>query len=220
MKKHFIRIIAFTIIATIIVTITVIAAVLLWRAYLTNKYAPQIYSNPAEIPATRIAIVFGASAQNGRPSHVLEDRLNAAITLYESGKVEKILLSGDNRVSHYNEPEVMYQFALDAGVPAEDLVRDYAGRRTYDTCLRAHEIFQVQEAILVTNEFHLPRSIYLCENLGIISTGFNSDNPKRPYLDRYQRWWTIRETLATTLAFKDLNIISPSVILGDPLPIN
>ncbi len=100
------------------------------------------------------------------PPRYLQDRVQTAANLYFAGKVEKLLMSGDNRFVDYNEPAVMRKVALSLGVPEEAIVLDYAGRRTYDTCYRAKAIFGVTEAILVTQAFHLPRAIYLCNRLG------------------------------------------------------
>ena len=114
-------------------------------------------------PAAPAAIVFGAGLwRDGSPSPVLQDRVATAADLYFSGKVKKILMSGDNRFIYYNEPGAMKKFALSLGVPEEDIVLDYAGRRTYDTCYRARAIFGLKEAILVTQSFHLPRALILC----------------------------------------------------------
>src|SRR5688572_3809580 len=95
-----------------------------------------------EVPKDKVAIVFGAGLlRDGSAGPVLSDRVETAVNLYKAGKVDKLLMSGDNRFVEYNEPEAMRQYALDVGVPDEDIVLDYAGRRTYDTCYRAKYIF-------------------------------------------------------------------------------
>ena len=120
--------------------------------------APRIYT-VSDVPAQRVAIVFGAGLRyDGTPTAILKDSVQTAVQLYQQGKVDKLLMSGDNSFVEYNEPEAMRQYALDLGVPEADIVSDYAGRRTYDTCYRAKVIFQVQSAILVTQNFHLPRA--------------------------------------------------------------
>ena len=119
-------------------------------------------------PAAPVAIVFGAGVRtDGRLSPMLRDRMDTAITLYQAGKVRKLLVSGDNRFVEYNEPAAMYDYAVARGVPPDDVVRDYAGRRTYDTCYRANAIFGVTDALLVTQRFHLPRALFTCRNLGL-----------------------------------------------------
>ncbi|HEB64831.1 MAG TPA: hypothetical protein ENJ02_04730, partial [Chloroflexi bacterium] len=140
-----------------------------------------------------VAIVFGAGLyRDGSPTPVLRDRLATAAELYALGKVEKLLFSGDNRTVYYNEPEAMRRYALQLGVPAETIVLDYAGLRTYDTCYRARHIFQVESAILVTQRFHLPRALYLCSRLGIRAEGVPAD--RQYYRKSARLFWQLRET--------------------------
>src|SRR6187549_3477138 len=128
-------------------------------------------------PPSRLAIVFGAGLRrDGSPTAILRDRVETAADLYFSGKVEKILMSGDNRFEYYNEPESMRQYALSLGVPDAAIALDYAGRRTYDTCYRAKAIFGASEALLVTQKFHLPRALFLCNALGLKSYGIEANN--------------------------------------------
>lgn len=171
-----------------------------------------------DVPKTRIAIVFGAGLlRDGSAGPVLSDRMLTAVNLYQSGKIEKILISGDNRFIEYNEPEAGRQFALEHGVPDEDVVLDYAGRRTYDTCYRAKDIFGVDEAILITQGFHMPRALTLCNWFGIDSLGVEADN--RYFLKRARLWWNLRETFAVFQSAWDLLIAKPLPVLGEPEPI-
>jgi SanA protein len=172
----------------------------------------------AHTPSAPVAIVFGAGlTRDGQPSPVLRDRVAAAAQLYYDGKVQKILMSGDNRFVDYNEPGAMKRYALSLGVPEEDIVLDYAGRRTYDTCYRARHIFGVHRAILVTQRFHLPRAIFTCNNLGIESVGAIAD--QRVYSRYAHRFWRIREIPATVMAFVDVFLTRPLPVLGTPEPI-
>lgn len=200
----------------IIVMIILFAlAPLLWRRAVQAYYAGQIYS-PASAPEDRVAIVFGAAVyRNGRLSSVLRDRMETAITLYEAGKVDKILVSGDNRADHYNEPGAMMAYAIERGVPAEDIQPDYGGLRTYDTCYRARDIFQLDSALLVTQEFHLSRALFTCRSLGMSAAGVVAD--LRPY--RGSRWYEIRETAATLVALVDVIRQNPPTVLGEPIPL-
>src|SRR5512138_1971960 len=159
-----------------------------------------------DAPFKRVAIVFGAEVKrDGTPSTVLRDRVETAVALYKSGKVEKLLMSGDNRFVDYNEPESMRQYALTLGVPDADIVLDYAGRRTYDTCYRAKEIFGVNSATLVTQGFHLPRALFLCAAFGIDSVGVKSDNYY--YLKRLRLYWNIRELFASLQSVLDVYLL-------------
>ena len=179
----------------------------------------EIYARPSmhpvtEAPVKRVAIVFGAGLQyDGSPSPVLEDRVATAAKLYFSGKVEKLLMSGDNSYVDYNEPGAMLDFALKLGVPRQDIVLDYAGRRTYDTCYRARFIFGVTDALLVTQEFHLPRAIFTCHSVGLPAEGVIAD--RRRYIGSA----TLRELPASLMAMWDVWIAKPLPVLGDPEPI-
>lgn len=189
----------------------------LWRAWVEHTYASAIYTLE-EAPSARVALVLGARVYpDGRLSPMLADRVDTAVALYKAGKVEKLLMSGDNSLEDYNEPGAMMAHAIRQGVPAEDIQPDYGGRRTYDSCYRARHIFQVEEAIIVTQEFHLPRALFLCKSLGITATGVVAD--RRQYHPRSLAWSEARETPATFAALLDILRRSPPPVLGDPIPI-
>jgi SanA protein len=169
-------------------------------------------------PTERVAIVFGAGlTRGGYPTAVLRDRVETAAQLYFAGKVEKLLMSGDNRSDNYNEPGAMSQYALSLGIPADAIVLDYAGRRTYDTCYRAKAIFGLNSALLVTQQFHLPRALFLCNALGIQALGVEANNLH--YFPLLLLIWNIREQLATVGAFMDVYVSRPIPVLGKPEPI-
>jgi SanA protein len=181
-------------------------------------YARSRMVTPATAGPARVAIVFGAGlSRDGSPSPVLRDRVIAAAGLYFAGKVRKLLLSGDNRFIDYNEPGAMHAFALKLGVPDQDIVLDYAGRRTYDTCYRAKAIFGVDQAILVTQAYHLPRALLLCNALGVQSTGLPAD------LHTYGRLaylvWNLREYPAVFVSYWETWVTHPIPVLGSPEPI-
>ena len=159
-----------------------------------------------------VAIVFGAGLRSdGQPSDALADRLQVAAELYEQGTVEHILVSGDNRFENYNEPQVMMDTLVEQyHIPQDVVAADFAGRRTYDTCLRAHELWVVNRAILVTQAFHLPRAIWTCDKLGIESTGISAS------LQSYVRGelYSVREWLAMYKAWIDIFIWTPHYIAG------
>jgi SanA protein len=185
---------------------------------ITSAYSLQRIYQKENAPAARLAIVFGAGLRrDGTPTAVLRDRVETAAGLYFDGKVEKILMSGDNRFDYYNEPEAMRQYALSLGVPETAIAMDFAGRRTYDTCYRARAIFGVSEALLVTQDFHLPRALFLCNALGLKAYGVEADN------NRYRRGslliWNFREQIATVGAFLDVYVNNPQPVLGAPEPI-
>ena len=199
----------------LLIPILIVLVPVALRWWTDARYRGSIY--PLEdAPARGVAIVFGAGVwPDGTLSSVLADRVATAAELYRRGKVEKLLMTGDNRIAEYNEPEHMRQYALSLGVPDEDIVLDYAGRRTYDSCYRAKHIFGVDGAILVTQAFHLDRALFIANHLGIDAVGVAADRRTYLYIRRY--WW--RELLATTLAWWEVLVSRPVPVLGDQLPI-
>ena len=184
----------------------------------TSLYSRARIFTEADIPAKRAAIVFGAGLwRDGSPTPVLRDRVITAANLYLDGKVEKLLLSGDNSVVEYNEPFAMRDLALSLGVPEEDIVLDYAGRRTYDTCYRAKAIFGLTEAILVTQSFHITRAIYTCNHLGLDALGVSAKN--QVYRRSSLIYWNMRKSLATIAALWDVHVGHPVPVLGEFEPI-
>jgi SanA protein len=162
-----------------------------------------IYREVAAVPRKRVAIVFGAQVlPGGRLSNALAYRVDAAVALYKAGKVETLLMTGDNRTPEYDEPAAMRDYAVARGVPAGAIVLDDAGLRTYDSCYRAREVFGVgrDEAILVTQEYHLPRALYTCGNLDVRAIGFAArpfegpraaEAERREHPARWLAWWEV-----------------------------
>ncbi len=185
---------------------------------ITALYASTHLYQVENAPVKPVAVVFGAGlSRDGGPTPVLKDRVETAAFLYFSGKASKLLMSGDNRFLDYNEPGAMQRYALDLGVPEKDIVLDYAGRRTYDTCYRALAIFGVKEAILVTQGFHLPRALFTCNMLGVKAVGVPAD--QRKFSRSLRFYWSLREIPATAAAFWEVLVTRPLPVLGDPEPI-
>jgi len=176
-----------------------IASLFYWT---TQSY---IHANLDDIRSAPVAIVFGAGLQKGgRPSRVLRSRLDGSIELYRQGKVQKLLLSGDNRTRYYNEPAAMQKYAIEHRVPKRDIILDYAGRDTYDTCYRARNVFGFTNAVLVTQAYHAPRAIYVARRMGIEAEAYAVPN-----LDQFpllQMSYTVREYMADSKAFWDVQI--------------
>lgn len=163
------------------------------------------YPRLEAVPERPVALVFGARVYpGGGLSAVLRHRVEAGVALYRAGKVRKLLMTGDNGRSDYDEVTAMKRHAVSLGVPAEDVVRDYAGFRTYDSCYRAREIFAVDRAVLVTQAFHLPRAIYTARSLGIDAVGYSSRVGMTPEALRSTR---IREALARAAAVIDVGLL-------------
>lgn len=194
-----------------------LAAMILPRL-ITSIYSMNRIHTADGAPDERLAIVFGAGLRrDGTPTAILRDRVETAARLYLDGKVEKILMSGDNGFENYNEPESMRQYALALGVPSDAIALDYAGRRTYDTCYRAKTVFKVDRALLVTQRFHLPRALFLCNALGLDAQGVEANNNR--YRSGSLLIWNFREQLATVAAFLDVYVNNPLPVVGDPEPI-
>jgi SanA protein len=206
-----VRILAFAALTAVAVSVAAFGIV----SAIQSRY-DRLITEADAAPARPVAIVFGAGIrQGGRLSPILRDRMDTAIALYHAGKIRKLLVSGDNSTLSYNEPGAMYDYAVSQGVPAEDVVRDYAGRRTYDTCYRAGRIFGVSEAILVTQRFHLPRALFTCRSLGVEAVGVSAD--RRPY--RADGYYRVRDAIATLRAVADVSLLRPTPILGEKIDI-
>jgi len=162
-------------------------------------------------------LVLGCAVwANNEPSPMLKDRLDTAIELYRKGAAPKLLLSGDNSVKEYSEPDCMLAYALKQGVPAEDIFLDFAGFSTYDSVYRANAIFRADRMIVVTQKYHLFRALKICDSLGITAKGAASN--QRQYKRRCFR--EVREVLARD---KDLvkGLLKPEpTFLGEEIPID
>lgn len=162
-------------------------------------------------------LVLGCAVwADNQPSPMLKDRLDTAIELYRKGVAPKLLLSGDNSIPEYSEPDCMYQYVLKQGVPDEDIFMDYAGFSTYDSVYRAKAVFCSERMIIVTQKYHMFRALKIADALGIEARGASSDQKK--YSGRYFR--EAREVLARD---KDLvkSILKPApTFLGDKIPVD
>lgn len=161
--------------------------------YVHRKAAPDTYT-ARSVPANDVALVLGAQIYpDGVPSPYLRGRLDLAKKLYDTGKVRAILVSGDNGMAHYNEPDGMRQYLIDAGVPAQQVIADYAGFDTYDSCVRAREVFGVTSLTIVTQGYHLPRAVTTCELTGMHTYGVGDHSVAK---DRTWRYGQVRELAA------------------------
>lgn len=194
----------------IIIAIIVLLPFFFYGA-IQREFQSRIFSFES-VAARPSALVLGASVKSRKPNSALQERLDMATLLYESGKVKKLVLSGDNRTIEYNEPQAMKDYLIEKGIPEHDLVLDYAGRRTYDSCYRARDIFHLDSVIIVTQDFHLPRALYLCNTLGIDAIGVAADTQ---YSIRWFGWY-LREIPATLQAWIDINFRKPIPVLGNP----
>lgn len=170
------------------------------RAWLRHATAPRIYRTVADVPPEPVAVVLGAMVYHGKLSSVLQGRVDSAIALYKAGKVKKLLMTGDNGMLQYDEVTPMKRYAVEHGVPETDVVRDYAGFRTFDSAYRAKHVFRIDRAVFVTQDFHLPRAVYLARHVGIDAVGYVApDNMAKSTLRSLQ----LRELGASFMAIVD-----------------
>ncbi len=125
-------------------------------------------------------LVLGAGIKNNQPTPMLEDRIKEAITLYQNKKAPKIIMSGDHSREDYNEVAVMKQYAVDKGVPSSDIFLDHSGFSTYESLLRARDIFQAKKVIIVTQDYHLYRALFIANSLGLEAVGISATLSQYP----------------------------------------
>ena len=165
----------------------------------------------ADAPTRPVALVLGAGlTASGAPTPYLAYRLDIAKQLFDEGKVEVLLVSGDNRTHSYDEPTAMADYLVAHGIPATKIVRDFAGRDTYDSCARAKRIFGVDALTVVTQDYHLPRAVATCRALGIDAIGVG-DTEGRKYADAWASG-SRREKLAAVKALWDIRTARDPVL--------
>ena len=160
-------------------------------------------SGDGEAVRAPVAIVLGAAVHaDGQPSPWLAHRLDVAADLYTSGRVEAILVSGDNRRAGYDEPTVMHRYLLSQGIPDQAVAVDYAGFDTYDTCVRARRVFGIERALLVTQDFHEPRAVAICRSVGVDVDGVGDSRARSDRIGWTVSW--MRERPAAIKAVIDV----------------
>ena len=178
--------------------------------FVKYKARHKVFANIENVKEKDFAIVLGAAIKNNnQPGNYLKYRLDDALTLYKTGKIKKILISGDNGEDAHDEISVMNNYLVKNGVPQDIIFGDYAGFDTYSTMERADKIFDIKSAIIVSQGFHLPRAIYIAREKGIDATGYATKQSfgKRRYF--------IREHFATIKSFFDCNINRKSKYYGN-----
>jgi len=162
-------------------------------------------------------LVLGAGLKpDGTPSHMLQDRLEVGVALYQAGVASKLLLSGDHGQNQYDEVNAMKKYALDHNVPAEDIFLDHAGFSTYESMYRAQSIFEVKSAIVVTQKYHQYRALYLGQSFGMEVYGVCSD--QRTYAGQDMR--DVREVVARDKDFLKLIFKPEPTYMGNAIPIS
>lgn len=184
--------------------------------YIQLYSKPFIYNNINNIPHKYTGIVLGAKVgNNGTPSNFLADRLDKAVELYKKHKISRFLLTGDHGQVSYDEVNNMKSYLLKHGIPEKDIFLDHAGFDTYDSMVRAINVFEVKEAIIVTQEFHLKRSVYIARKKGMDAYGIIADNQNYGSLT----YLKFRESFACIKAFLNVVFNSNPKFLGPKIPI-
>ncbi len=187
------------------------------HAYVKNAYRNRIITPDQAMELNPDCIlILGARVWDTGPGPMLADRLLQGIELYKAGVSDRLLVSGDHGTKEYDEVNAMKNYAIEHGVPSEHIFMDHAGFSTYDSMYRARDVFQVKKVIIVTQEFHLYRSLYIANKLGLDAYGVASD--LRPYAR--QEYVEIREVLARIKDFFKVAIQLEPTYLGDPIPID
>ncbi len=195
-----------------------LASLLIINSYVKAIGKDNVITSEAasDVDADCILILGAGVWNNNRPSPMLEDRLLEGINLYSNGATNKLLMSGDHGSKDYDEVNVMKDFAIERGVPSEDIFMDHAGFSTYESLYRAREVFKAEKIIIVTQEYHLYRALYTAEKLGLEAYGVASD--PRKYAGQSYR--ELREILARVKDFF-YGIIKPEpTFLGEEIPVS
>ena len=194
-------------------------AVLAVNGYVKNTGKSRVISieEAEKLSGVDCIIVLGCQVRSdGSLSHMLNDRLTQGVALYHNGVAPKMIMSGDHGQVNYDEVNAMKRFALDQGVPSEDVFMDHAGFSTYETVYRAKVIFQAQKVVIVTQEYHLYRALYIAEQLGLDAYGVSSD--LRSYSGQTMR--DAREILARCKDYAMCLFKPEPTYLGEAIPVS
>ncbi len=176
------------------------------NASISHDPIPFIKNKADDVKDHKVGLVLGTSERmiGGGDNPYFVNRIEAAVELYQKGKIKKILVSGDNAEVSYNEPKAMQTALLERGIPKDDIVLDYAGFRTLDSVVRSRDIFGQNDIIIISQEFHIKRAVYIARTLGIDAEGFVAEGVSLKSSIRTQ----VREILARTQAWTDVHIIN------------
>lgn len=197
--------------------VLMVAAIFIADGLIKSFAKDKLYSEVSSVPINKVGVVLGTSKYlvNGNINRYYQYRIDAAAELYHSGKVEYILVSGDNRHHSYNEPQTFKNDLVKKGIPAEKIYLDYAGFRTLDSMVRAKEVFGQESVTVVSQQFHNERAIYLAEKRGLKAIGFNAKDVNLRSGARVQ----FREYLARVKMFSDLIFSKQPRFLGEEIEI-
>ena len=207
----------------IITLIPLLALLYLWVLHNNNeieqKASSLIYHNVNKIPAKKAALVLGTSKyfKGGEINYYYKYRIDSAVKLFKAGKVKAIVVSGDNGSKNYDEPTTMHDDLVAQGIPSRYISIDYAGFRTLDSIIRAEAIFSLKDYIIVSQQFHLERAIYLAQAKGQKVTGFVAKDFKNTVWAKKMKY---RELLARAKAFFDVQVGVEPKFYGKKVEVN
>lgn len=187
-------------------SLSILLIVTICNMVVFNSTKNQLYNDVKSIPKTKVGIVLGTSRllRNGTKNLYFSYRINAAKLLFESKKVSYLILSGDNRVDEYNEPKDMHDALIALGVPDSCLILDYAGLRTFDSMVRSKEVFGQDSIIVISQEFHNARAVYISNKIGLTAFGFNAQKVTTQQAVKIK----FREYFSRTKCILDLYILN------------
>jgi len=189
----------------VIIVISLVGLVLGMNFWIIQSTSDQIYYNTTEVPSRKVALLLGTSKRvvGGGDNKYFKERVEAAADLYHRGVIKHIIVSGDNNTVYYNEPKDMYNALVELGVNKGDITLDFAGFRTLDSVVRSKLIFGQDELIIITQDFHCYRALFIAQHYDISAVAFSADNK-----DPLPVSLALREVLARTNTVLDLFIFN------------
>lgn len=214
-KKMFIRVLFWLIFAAVILTLTIVGI----NLYIVIKEKSRIVSleEAAKFQADCIVVLGAGIRDDGGPTWMLEDRIKIGDKLYQNHAADKIIMSGDHGRENHDEVNTMKSYAMGEGIPSEDIFMDHAGFETYDSLYRARDIFGAKKVIIVTQEYHLYRALYIADQLGLDARGVTSD---LRFYSKKMAYWKFREYLARVKSFVKCITQPEPKYLGDTIDLS
>ena len=208
------RLLFFVLAALAILAVVIIAC----NCAVTRTAKNKMYDDLSDVPYNRVGLLLGTSpkGRNGNPNIFYINRIEACVALYKAGKIDRILVSGDNSRTTYDEPTCIKEDLVAAGVPDSVIWLDYAGFRTLDSMVRAKEVFGLTSFTVISQPFHNERALYIATRKGLDVVAFNATDVQ---LRRWHIRMTVREWLARTKAVLDIYTRKQPHFLGDPITI-
>lgn len=211
------RIVKIAILIVLLVPTPVIVTIWIADRIIEKNSNDLVYNDTLIIPANKTGLLLGTckTLSNGLPNEYFTNRIRAAVNLYHSGKIQYIVISGDNGKKTYNEPLDMKNELIRLGIPAEKIFLDYAGFRTYDSVIRMNKIFGQKSFTVISQDFHNRRAVYIAKRLGLNAIGYNAKD-----VNKYYGFKTmLREKFARVKVFTDLLFNKKPKFLGEKVVI-